>query len=116
MVHGRMTRPRAVGGGRTGPRGLGSGGGRGRRQDFPTRLPDRASSRLPSRTSESASPAPAAGSRAAAPAGEVPAQGLLGISPTRVDGEKRSPTSRVPYIRALQRMEGGGNRPWGWED
>lgn len=57
MVHSCMASPSAVGGGPTGPQGLGSRGmGGGGGQDFPTRLQDRASSQLPARTSESATP------------------------------------------------------------
>lgn len=87
---------------------------RGGRQDVPTGLgaaPARGSlpalrGARPLKGTEAR--APRRSSVRAAPRRRRSRRGLLGISPTGADGEKRAPTGRAPYSRAFPRTRGAG--------
>lgn len=97
--------------------GAGRCGRRGR-QDFPTRLlaPRRLAGRLPAlRRAPHLKGAEALPSPLARPQGS-PGEGASRFSPPRALGRSALPTPRALYSTAFQRMEGGENLRWGWED
>lgn len=95
--HGSQPHGPPVRGGRrtAGPPGRLQAGGGGGRQDFPTRFGTRAGSCERGDTlkgSRRSPPRPQRTSGQRPPPAEVPRRGALGISPTRADGKKLSPT------------------------